>query len=215
MRKKKEKGENQNAISLLKRPLDRGRVPACRQVPVYFWNNQPTCRGERRSINVSGTFYGRGGKEKKKRKSSFYLGGKPSSALFRHCGVLSVSAVDGGTSGVSAFESQSPSASPCRPTLSSPSASCHTRRDRQRHFEDSGAERSRLQLASVVINSLEASSEMCRWGFYVFYCSFFFSLLHCRKYSRLFFKALQIPSHLLWEFFFSFLQTGGPADPHG
>lgn len=36
-----------------------------------------------------------------------------------------MSAVDGGTSGVSAFESQSPSASPCRPTLSSPSASCH------------------------------------------------------------------------------------------
>lgn len=57
--------------------------------------------------------------------SCWYLGGKPSRALFRHCGVLSVSAVDGGTSGVSALESQSPSASPGRPTLSSPSASWH------------------------------------------------------------------------------------------
>lgn len=158
---------------------------------------------------MSGTFYGRGGKEKKKRKSSCYLGGKPSSALFRHCGVLSVSAVDGGTSGVSAFESQSPSASPCRPTLSSPSASCHTRRDRQRHFEDSGAERSRLQLASVVINSLEASSEMCRWGFYVFYCSFFFSLLHCRKYSRLFLKPCRSPRTFCGSFFFLFCRREG------
>lgn len=58
--------------------------------------------------------------------SSAYLGGRPARALFRQCGVLSVSAVDRGTSGVSAFESpsHSPSASPWRPSLSSPSASC-------------------------------------------------------------------------------------------
>lgn len=62
--------------------------------------------------------------------SSGYLGGRPSSALFRHCGVLSVSAVDGGTSGVSAFKSQSPSASPCRPSLSSASASCRHKQRR-------------------------------------------------------------------------------------
>lgn len=68
---------------------------------------------------------GRNGDGSKFVQSSWYLGGRPSRALFRHCGVLSVSAVDGGTSGVSALESQSPSASPCRPTLSSPSASCH------------------------------------------------------------------------------------------
>lgn len=56
-----------------------------------------------------------------------YLGGRPSRALLRHSGVLSVSAVERGTSGVSPFASpsHSPSKSPCRPSLSSPSASCH------------------------------------------------------------------------------------------
>lgn len=64
--------------------------------------------------------------------SGVYLGGRPSRALFRHCGVLSVSAVERGTSGVSALESpsHSPSASPCRPSLSSPSASCHDKHTR-------------------------------------------------------------------------------------
>lgn len=69
-----------------------------------------------------------------------YLGGKPSRALFRHCGVLSVSAVDGGTSGVSALESQSPSASPCRPALSSPSASCRTKQKTRHKVETSREE---------------------------------------------------------------------------
>ncbi len=52
-----------------------------------------------------------------------YLDDKPSRALLRHCGVLSV---EGGTSGVSALESPSisPSPSPGKPSLSSPSASC-------------------------------------------------------------------------------------------
>lgn len=58
-----------------------------------------------------------------------YLGGRPSRALFRHSGVLSVSAVDRGTSGVSALESTSPSpsASPGRSGLSSPPASCQNK----------------------------------------------------------------------------------------
>lgn len=58
-----------------------------------------------------------------------YLGGRPSRALFRHSGVLSVSAVDRGTSGVSALESTSPSpsASPGRSGLSSPPASCQSK----------------------------------------------------------------------------------------
>ncbi len=52
-----------------------------------------------------------------------YLDDKPSRALLRHCGVLSV---EGGTSGVSALESPSisPSTSPGKQSLSSPSASC-------------------------------------------------------------------------------------------
>lgn len=68
------------------------------------------------------------------KQSVLYLGGRPSRALFRYCGVLSVSAVERGTSGVSALESpsHSPSTSPCRPSLSSPSPSC---RDKHRRTQ--------------------------------------------------------------------------------
>lgn len=74
--------------------------------------------------------------------SGVYLGGRPSRALFKHCGVLSVSAVEGGTSGVSALESPSPSpsASTGKPSLSSPSASCQgaqTHTDIQTQTKDS------------------------------------------------------------------------------